>query len=667
MILFALMLGAAISGPPVDADDQLKPSAPAASAPALDADDQPAKAKTGIRPDKEPPDEDEDEKGRQSGTIVVTARRLDAARTGIDQGLGATVYELYNDTIENRPGGETGSTASILTQTPGVTLSSSGLNIRGSKAIQVRINDVIIPEAITDPEDRLSSRLAESTRVITGSLPAQFGFAPGGVIAVTTKNGLYQHGGQAELFAGSHGAFEPAFEWGGSADRSSLFATGSLESSTTRVADIAGSSASDVRHEIGGLAFADHVIDEENRVSFILGGSRDRQKFGATDLPPGVEDTADAYALSTLQHSTQDLTVQASLFAGLDRNSANFAQRQWERSNSVGTQIDASLRVGPSDVIRSGLLLTNLATRENGPGPLVASAHRTSLGVYLQNEWKPLKQLTVNAGVRAEWLRSLSSSPPFEPRVSVVWALPGGFTAHAGYARYASAPPLGEEQSGAALPNERDNYFDAGLQQKFGPVTLGVDGYCRSAHNLISEHKTPGTAVPTAFAFSRGLFRGTELSATYARGPVTAWANLTVSKSRGKTIIGSGTLFPAETLAAANGHWVDLATDRPLIASGGLSWRVGKVDIAGDVIAGSGAIRTFDVSNPNGNRAPAFASLGIAAVYHTELFHDPLDLRADLTNLTNVHYVTNDAANLEGDWTRLAEGRAILVGFEQGF
>lgn len=611
-------------------------------------------------------DEDEDE-GQQVGTIVVTARRLDAARTSIDQGLGATVYELHNETIEDRPGGETGSVGSILTQTPGVTLSSSAINIRGSKSIQVRINDVIIPEAITDPEDRLSSRLAESTRLITGTLPAQFDFTPGGVIAVTTKNGLYQHGGQGELFAGNHDAFEPAFEWGGSTDTTSLFASGSLESGRARVADVTGPSADDVPHEIGGLAFADHVIDQDNRISLILGGSHERSRIGATDLPAGIEQTGSGYAVGTYQRSTSDFSLQASLFAGHGNVSADFGRRDAEASSSVGTQIDSSLQTGAANTLRAGLLLSHLTNRDSDTAPITAIAHRTSLGLYIQNEWKPATHWTVNAGVRVDWLRSLDLSPTLEPRANIVWTGGRGSTAHAGYARYASAPPLGEAPSGVRLRNERDDYFDAGVQQKIGPMTIGIDAYYRAAQDLLVEHKSPGLAMPRAFAFARGRFRGVELSTTYAHGPVSVWVNLTLSKSQGRKIFGGANLFAAATIAAADGRWVDLASDRPVSASGGFSWHIGKLDLSGDVLAGSGTVQTFDPSHPNGGRAPAFASLGFAALYHLKLFHHPLDVRADFTNLTNVHYVTNDARNLEGSWTQFAQGRAVLVGFEQGF
>src|SRR5690348_11704690 len=139
MLVSALMLGAVVAGPPAQTDNQSTKGRIALSVPPRDDDDHAKTGEEGTGAENQAPDQDEDEKGKQSGTIVVTARRLDAARTSIDAGLGATVYELHNETIENRPGGETGSVGAILTQSPGVTLSGSGLNIRGSKGIQVRI------------------------------------------------------------------------------------------------------------------------------------------------------------------------------------------------------------------------------------------------------------------------------------------------------------------------------------------------------------------------------------------------------------------------------------------------------------------------------------------------------------------------------------------------
>src|SRR5438309_5021519 len=168
-----------------------------AAPPPQQDDDTPAAKTAGQKPNP-PADSDDEGKAQPVTNVVITGRKLDVARTLINPELGATVYSLGNDAIDDRPGGETSSMAVMLTQTPGVVFSGDVLTIRGSKNVQVRINDVIVPEAVSDPADHLSVRLAQTTRVMTGTLPAQYGFVPAGVISVTTKNGLYRHGGELE-------------------------------------------------------------------------------------------------------------------------------------------------------------------------------------------------------------------------------------------------------------------------------------------------------------------------------------------------------------------------------------------------------------------------------------------------------------------------------------
>lgn len=639
-----------------------------AAAPSRDDDDERPETTAAPQPSVHKGEGDEDEDGAQpNSTIVVTARRLDAARTQIDAGLGATVYSLTNETIENRPGGETGSLSDVLMQVPGATLSGKTLNVRGSPANQVRINNVIVPEAISDPADQLSSRLSETTRLITGTLPAQFGFAPAGVISVTTKNGLYQHGGQAEFFAGSDGMFEPALEWAGSAAGTSLFASGSFEHDRSTVSDAEGIRARDRRKEFEGLGFADHVIDDNNRVSIIVGGSHARHRFGPTSIGNGTEESGDGYAVGTFQHSAGGFTIQTSLFGGIAADEARFGERTRERRGTFGTQIDASDELGTTHILRFGLLASGSTVHELELGGDQSNASRTTAAIYAQDEWKITPSLTFNPGARVEWLGGLGSAAKLEPRASLVWASNRGLTAHVGYSRYASAPPLGEQANGAKLANERDDYFDAGIEQKLGAITLGIDGYWRSVHNYIAEHETLGSAVPTAFAFNRARISGVELSATYAKGPITAWANLSLARARARTIIGGETLFSPESLAAASGRWISLASERPVTASGGMTWRLGKLSLSGDLLASSGAVRTLAPIQPNGSRYSSYALLGLAAVYHARIADHPADIRLDLTNLTNVRYMTSDAANHEGGWTRQGRGRAVTIGIEQGF
>lgn len=681
------MVGAAVSPPPDDDDQRPALAPPAVIAPASDNDDEqtrrtpPGRAAPTPNDDNEGPkaaprsqsrspeadQDDEERQGQPNSTIVVTAHRLDAARTQVDAGLGATVYSLTNDTIENRPGGETGSISDILAQAPGVTLSGKVLDVRGSRANQIRINNVIIPDAISDPADHLSSRLAETTRLITGTLPAQFGFAPAGVVSVTTKNGLYQHGGQTELFAGSDGMVEPAVEWARSVQGTSLFASGSLEHDHSTVADRNGITARDRKNEIEGLGFADHVINDQNRLSLIVGGSRERHVIGETSIASGTEVSSDGYAVGTFQHSSNAFTLQTSLFAGAASDHARFSEMTREHRTSFGTQLDATDAVSTSHTLRVGLLATESTAQELGLGAGSSSAGRTSAALYAQDEWKIAPALTFNPGARLEWLRGLGPAPAIEPRASFVWVMKTGFTGHVGYARYASAPPLGEQRTGMLLRDERDDYFDAGIQQRLGQVTVGADGYWRSARNYIAERETSGSAVPTAFGFKRARIEGLEFSATYSDRATTAWANVALMSAKARTIIDGEALFAPAAIAAAASRFIPLASDRPITLSGGVTQRLGKLSLSGDLFVSGGAVRTLDLADPNGSRHSPYAVFGLAAVYNARIAGQPTDLRLDMTNLANVHYSTNDATDLEGGWTRQGRARAVTIGIEQGF
>ena len=654
LAIVALLLGVATAPPPDKDDASAAPPTRAVTA----ASPQPM-----VRKD----DDDDDEGNAQPNTpVVITAKRLDAARTQIDAGLGSTVYSLSNDTIEDRPNGESGSIGNILTQSPGISMSGSALTIRGSSDIQIRVNNAIIPEMIGDPADHFSARLAQTTRVLTGTLPAQFGFVPAGVISITTKNGLYNHAGEIEFYGGSDGFIEPAIEWAGSALGSSLFGSASLEADRADVADQNGNQTRDRRREFGGLIFADHILGPEDRISLIVGGDDERHRFGQTSLPAGTQESADGYGVATFQHSADEFTIQASLFGGQAIDVANFGERTRERRSSVGTQIDGSYDLGAGHVLKAGILASHVGVEERDPGQRMLAEDRYSVGLYTQDEWKLSSDLTFNPGVRIDWLRGFNKRGAVEPRASFVWSPAGGFTAHLGYARYATAAPVGEVSRNASLPDEHDDYFDAGVQFRRGALTLGADAYDRRAHHFLDEYLPIGSAVPKSFAFRRASFRGFELSVTYSTRPLSAWLNVALSRGRAESLVDPGMLFAPAT-AAAFAHWVRLASDRPVIASGGATWRSGKIALSAMVEASSGALRSPSLAGPNATRELAYATLGLSAVYHLGTTNSRRDFRVDLTNVTDVRYRVNDASNVEGGWTRWGRGRAITLGFEQGF
>ena len=94
--------------------------------------------------------------GGQVSEIVVTAQRLDAARSEVEPALGATTYSMPEAFINNLPSGANVQLNQVILQAPGVVQDSyGGLHVRGDHAnLQYRINGVIIPESAADDATR---------------------------------------------------------------------------------------------------------------------------------------------------------------------------------------------------------------------------------------------------------------------------------------------------------------------------------------------------------------------------------------------------------------------------------------------------------------------------------------------------------------------------------
>ena len=641
------------------------------------------------------PDPDGDQEAAAPATeIVVTGQRLDAARAKVEPALGASTYTLTNDTIENRPGGETRTLGTILQQVPGVRSDGqSRLIVRGAPGgVQYRLNNIILPEGVADFGESLSARLADRTELVTGALPAQYGLAAGSVVNITTKSGLNQRGGgQAELYAGSHRTFEPAFELSTATGGTSLFASGSYRRSDIGLAapDARATPLHDMSRELEGFAFLDHVIDEDSRVSLILGSSNEQKEVPGLPVAGlagaaarhGLDRSHNLYAIASYQHSAGDLTVQASLSGLLSRvrvtpdepisiAADGVARRRSDRRSGVGTQVEAAYTLGDAHTLRAGLIASaDRQRRDERLASAVTNAQsratdrRLSTSLFVEDEWRITPQLTTNLGLRADRVSGLDHPTHLGPRASLSWVAAKGFTLHGGYARYFIAPPLGEARVG-----ERDDYFDLGAERKSGDFTVGIDAYSRTARNEFAERIWPFGPIGDTFAYRRARSEGVELLTTYADGPVTAWANLALARSRGRGIsVGLGLFSPAQ-LIVTDPKSVRTELDQAITASAGASRRFGPLLLSADLLYGSGTPRTALGGAIDAARLPAHATLDFAAVYRLKLIDGrPTDLRFDITNVGDRRYEFNDGTSLAGGAPQWAVGRGLFVGIEQRF
>ena len=160
--------------------------------------------------------------------------------------------------------------------------------------------------------------------------------------------------------------------------------------------------------------------------------------------------------------------------------------------------------------------------------------HGYFAGVYIQDEWKILQRLTINYGARFdEFYSSFDRENQPSPRVNVIYRPTDTTTLHAGYSRYFTPPPV-ESVSGSSVSKfdhtsnasptdqddpvkaERANYFDAGVSQKVTPkLTIGLDGYYKTARNQLDDGLFGQTLILSAFNYRQGIVEGVELTSSY--------------------------------------------------------------------------------------------------------------------------------------------------------
>ncbi len=118
----------------------------------------------------------------------------------------------------------------MLLQTPGVVQDSFGdIHVRGEhRNLQYRLNGVALPEGLTGFGQVFDARSLRSVSVLTGALPAQFGFRTNAVISLETRSGVLDPGGSVGIYGGSRGTIQPFATAAGTAGGWDLFGTGNF-------------------------------------------------------------------------------------------------------------------------------------------------------------------------------------------------------------------------------------------------------------------------------------------------------------------------------------------------------------------------------------------------------------------------------------------------------
>jgi hypothetical protein len=162
--------------------------------------------------------------------IVTSTKAFDAARENILPKIGVNTYELSHQDIEALPQGTNAQLDKVLLQAPGVTqdsAASGNLHVRNEHAnLQYRVNGIIVPDGVSGFGQLLETSFVGSMSLVTGALPAQYGFRNTGLVDIQTRSGAQDPGGTISIYGGNRSTFTPSIEYGGTSGRTEYFFMG---------------------------------------------------------------------------------------------------------------------------------------------------------------------------------------------------------------------------------------------------------------------------------------------------------------------------------------------------------------------------------------------------------------------------------------------------------
>ena len=543
---------------------------------------------------------------------------------------------------------------------------------------------------------------------------------------------------------GSYNWVQPSAQYGGRSGNIDYFAVGQYVSNSIGIENPTPtwSPIHDDTAQWYGLAKVTAIVDDSTRLSFIGGGASARYQipnninqvpnftvFGNSGWDSSILDQrqweSTYFGIASLQKTYADFNMQLSGFARysqlnyqpdaigdlLYNGFAPWAQRT---SFATGIQGDASWKVLPTHTLRGGFLaqrerVTSFAQANtlplvpdpadpdapaipgDTPVGLTDTADLTgwTYSVYLQDEWKALPALTVNAGLRFDAITGTVSENQLSPRVNVVWEPTPEISLRAGYARYFVPAPLnqvsvtslaartGTVAAAEVMTNdpvraERSDNIDVGLTVKpVDGLTVGFSGFYKWAENYLDKGQFGAPVFQTAFNYSNAQVRGLELFANYDKGPWSLYANLAWSQVNAININSAQFNFEQAELAYIANNWIFADHNQSWTGSVGAAYVVNMetdwaTRLAADFLYGNGLRQT--IVTPNDTALLAYATLNLSVTQRLPISGSKgTNVRFDAINVTDGQYQLRTGTGVGVGAPQFGMRRAFFVTLSQKF
>lgn len=623
----------------------------------------------------------------RSDTVEIVSKQLNEARNDISVDTGSSIYRINQSDITDLPLGASTPFNSLLLQAPGVVQDSFGqLHVRGEHAnLQYRLNGVIIPESISGFGQTLDPRYFTDVNFLTGALPAQYGYRTAGIVDIHTKSGALDPGGTVGVLGGSYDTINPYFQYGGTSGKVDYYVTGQylynqigIENPTSSYYPI-----HDNTTQWKGFAYMSYLLNDTSRVSLMIGsalgyfqipnnpaqvpqfsldGGPTPTPFDSANLNENQREATN-YAAIAFQGKTSGWDYQVAFFSrytqtyftpdpsGGDLIFNGVSSTVYQSAFANGLQCDAAYPLSPTNTLRTGFLFSGEQAITNttsqvfptdpsgnqvpGAGPISIPDNHSKMGytsgVYVQDEWRPTQVLTINYGIRFDYVNAYVTESQWSPRIGMVYEFSPQTSMHAGYARYFTPPPLElvaptdialfasttnapEVTTDDPVKSERANYFDIGVNTS--PISgwsVGLDGYYKRSQNLLDEGQFGAAVVFEPFNYAKGYAAGVELTNSYRKGPFGAYLNIAWAQAEGTNINSAQFNFGAAELQYIATHYIYLDHNQTWTVSGGASYLWDKTTFTGDLLFGSGLREDSAAGVPNGAGVGPYTTVNVAA------------------------------------------------------
>ncbi len=419
---------------------------------------------------------------------------FDQQRDNIFAPVGAASTTWSREAIEGLPQGSNTPFEKALLQFPGVSQDSAAegnyhfRNEHLESSLSFRINGILLPDTIGAFGQFLDPSFVGSLSLITGALPAQYGYRTVGVVDI--KTAAFDNSGEIGVYGGSRQTQNYSIQYGGKTGSTEYFFAGRFLENILGIQNPTPllNAVHDHTSQDRSFAYVSTIIDPTTRLSFIGGTSTNRFQipnvpglspsftaFGNTYFPSALVDETQVekykFGVLALQKSVNDVNLQLAYFTRTssiqftpdligDLMFNGVATNVYRSSVANGIQGDGALRLNEAHTLRAGMFARMEKTTVSGVNALLPidsvtgnqlsdipfQAIDTSVllgwlgGVYLADEWKLTDRLTLSSGMRFDQMWQYINANQLSPRIALTYNPFDNTTFHAGFARNFSPP-----------------------------------------------------------------------------------------------------------------------------------------------------------------------------------------------------------------------------------